>query len=65
MLERTFSIIKPDAVKRNLIGEILARLEQNGLKVVASKMVCLTRDEAKDSMPNTKVSRFTKPWSIT
>lgn len=46
MLERTFSIIKPDAVKRNLIGEILARLEQNGLKVVASKMVCLTRDEA-------------------
>ncbi len=46
MLERTFSIIKPDAVKRNLIGEILARLEQNGLKVVASKMVFLTRDEA-------------------
>lgn len=46
MLERTFSIIKPDAVKRNLIGEILSRLEQNGLKVVASKMLFLTRDEA-------------------
>ncbi|QAB14849.1 nucleoside-diphosphate kinase [Hydrogenovibrio thermophilus] len=46
MLERTFSIIKPDAVKRNLIGEILSRLEQNGLKVVASKMVFLTRGEA-------------------
>ncbi|MGC9385978.1 MAG: nucleoside-diphosphate kinase [Hydrogenovibrio sp.] len=46
MLERTFSIIKPDAVKRNLIGAILSRLEQNGLKVVASKMVFLTRGEA-------------------
>lgn len=47
MLERTFSIIKPDAIKRNLIGEILARLEKNGLKVVASKMVYLSEADAK------------------
>lgn len=46
MLERTFSIIKPDAVKRNLIGQILAKLEQNDLKVVASKMVHLTTAQA-------------------
>lgn len=46
MLERTFSIIKPDAVKRNVIGQILSKLEQNGLKVVASKMVHLTPAQA-------------------
>lgn len=44
--ERTFSIIKPDAVKRNLIGAILTRFEQNGFKIIASKMVRLTRDQA-------------------
>lgn len=47
MLERTFSIIKPDAVKRNLVGEILARFEQNGLKIVAAKMIQLTEADAK------------------
>ncbi|AXP40805.1 nucleoside-diphosphate kinase [Haemophilus influenzae] len=46
MTERTFSIIKPDAVKRNLIGAILTRFEQNGFKIIASKMVRLTRDQA-------------------
>ncbi|MCK9114698.1 nucleoside-diphosphate kinase [Haemophilus influenzae] len=44
--ERTFSIIKPDAVKRNLIGAILTRFEQNGFKIIASKMVRLTREQA-------------------
>ncbi|WP_196251907.1 nucleoside-diphosphate kinase [Haemophilus influenzae] len=46
MTEKTFSIIKPDAVKRNLIGAILTRFEQNGFKIIASKMVCLTREQA-------------------
>ena len=46
MTERTFSIIKSDAVKRNLIGAILTRFEQNGFKIIASKMVRLTRDQA-------------------
>jgi nucleoside-diphosphate kinase len=45
-LERTFSIIKPDAVAKNLVGKILARLEQGGLRVVASKMVQMTRAQA-------------------
>ncbi|WP_032093665.1 nucleoside-diphosphate kinase [Necropsobacter rosorum] len=44
--ERTLSIIKPDAVERNLIGRILARLEQHGFKIVATKMVHLTRAQA-------------------
>ena len=46
MTERTLSIIKPDAVKRDLIGAILARFEQNGFKIVAIKMVRLTREQA-------------------
>lgn len=46
MTERTFSIIKPDAVKRNIIGAILTRFEQNGFKIIASKMVSLTREQA-------------------
>lgn len=46
MAERTLSIIKPDAVRRHLIGVILARFEQNGFKIVATKMVHLTREQA-------------------
>ena len=45
-LERTLSIIKPDGVKRNLIGKILDRFESNGLKVVAVKRLQLTRAQA-------------------
>jgi nucleoside-diphosphate kinase len=45
-LERTLSIIKPDAVKKNVIGEIDYRIEKNGLKILALKMVHLTRKQA-------------------
>jgi nucleoside-diphosphate kinase len=45
-VERTLSIIKPDAVAKNVIGEILARFEKSGLKVVAARMVHLSRAEA-------------------
>lgn len=45
-LERTISIIKPDAVAKNVIGQIYARFEQAGLKVVAAKMKHLSRKEA-------------------
>lgn len=44
--ERTLSIIKPDAVAKNVIGEIYARFEKNGLRVVASKMKQLSKQEA-------------------
>lgn len=47
MPERTLSIIKPDAVKKNVIGQILSRFEKAGLRVVACKMKHLTQDEAK------------------
>lgn len=45
-LERTLSIIKPDAVAKNVIGQIYTRFENAGLKVVAAKMKQLTREEA-------------------
>jgi nucleoside-diphosphate kinase len=45
-IERTFSIIKPDAVANNHIGEIYARFEKAGLKIIASKMLHLGRGQA-------------------
>jgi len=45
-LERTLSIIKPDAVQKNVIGQILARFEAAGLRVVAARMMHLSRAEA-------------------
>ena len=45
-LERTLSIIKPDAVKKNVVGQILARFEKAGLRIVAARMMHLSRAEA-------------------
>lgn len=45
-IERTLSIIKPDAVANNVIGQILSRFENNGLKIVAAKMLCLSPEQA-------------------
>ncbi len=45
-LERTLSIIKPDAVKKNLIGKILARFEAAGLRIVAARMMHLSQEQA-------------------
>ncbi|HEB67763.1 MAG TPA: nucleoside-diphosphate kinase [Gammaproteobacteria bacterium] len=45
-IERTLSIIKPDGVARNLIGEIYARFEKAGLRIVAARMLHLTRAQA-------------------
>ena len=46
-MDRTLSIIKPDAVKRELIGEVVKRLEQNQLNIVAMKMIHMTKAQAK------------------
>ncbi|MEW7980053.1 MAG: nucleoside-diphosphate kinase [gamma proteobacterium symbiont of Phacoides pectinatus] len=45
-IERTFSIVKPDAVARNVVGEIYSRFERAGLKIVAARMLHLTREQA-------------------
>ena len=45
-LEQTFSIIKPDGVRRNLVGKILSRFEEKGLRIVATKMIHMSKLEA-------------------
>jgi nucleoside-diphosphate kinase len=47
MTEQTLAIIKPDAVKKNIIGKIIQRIEDEGFKISALKMLHLTKDEAK------------------
>lgn len=60
-LERTLSIIKPDAVERNLIGQILTRFEQAGFHIVASKMLRLTREQAEGFYAEHKGKEFFDP----
>ena len=45
-LERTFSIIKPDATRRNITGKVISKLEEGGLRVVASKRIHMSREQA-------------------
>jgi len=45
-MERTLSIVKPDGVQKNLIGEVIKRFEANGLKVIALKMISMDKKEA-------------------
>ena len=45
-LERTFSIIKPDATRRNITGKVISKLEEGGLRVVASRRIHMTREQA-------------------
>ena len=45
-VERTFSIIKPDATRRNLTGAVTKMLEEGGLRVVASKRIRMTKEQA-------------------
>lgn len=47
-MQRTFSIIKPDAVQRNLIGKIFTLIEGAGLKIIATRMLCLSENQARE-----------------
>ncbi len=57
-MERTFVMIKPDAVQRGLIGEIIARLERKGLKIVAMKMLHVSRELAENHYAEHKGKPF-------
>ncbi|MBE0426793.1 MAG: nucleoside-diphosphate kinase [Nitrospirae bacterium] len=46
-MEKTLSIVKPDGVKKNLIGEVIKRFEQQGLRIAALKMLKMSKDDAK------------------
>ena len=51
-IEQTLSIIKPDAVAKNIIGEIYSIIEENGLQIVAAKMLHLSKEQAEDMKGN-------------
>lgn len=53
-IEKTFLMIKPDGIKRGLVGEIFNRLERVGLKLVAARMILATEKQAKENYPGTK-----------
>ena len=63
-IERTFSIIKPDAVERNKIGEITAMLESAGLRIVASKRILLDQNKAASFYGVILTSLFSKVCAI-
>jgi nucleoside-diphosphate kinase len=60
-IQRTFSIVKPDAVRKNLIGAIYSRIEACGLSVVAAKMLHLTREQAEGFYAEHKGKVFFEP----
>jgi nucleoside-diphosphate kinase len=53
-IEKTFVMIKPDGVKRGLVGEIYSRFERIGLKLVSARMIQATQDQARGNYPGTK-----------
>jgi hypothetical protein len=63
-IERTLSIIKPDAVAKNVIGQIYARFEAAGLKVIAARMAHLSRGKLRLSTLCTKLVLSSRIWSI-
>jgi nucleoside-diphosphate kinase len=61
-VERTLSIIKPDAVAKNAIGQIYSRFEHAGLKIVAARMTHLRRRRQRASMACTGRARSSANW---
>ena len=59
-IERTLSIIKPDAVAKNVIGEIISRFEKGGLRIAAAKMMHLSKTQAENFMASTKNVLFSR-----
>ena len=60
---RTFSIIKPDATRRNITGAVTKMLEEAGLRVVASKRIHMSREQAEASTRCTRNARSSATWS--
>ena len=73
--ERTLVIIKPDALQRRLVGEVIQRFERKGLKIIGLKMLRISEEMAREhykvhlspsgTMENTRESRSTNRWSGT
>ena len=63
-MERTLSIVKPDGVRKNVIGEVISRFEKAGLKVIALKMAHLSKAEAEGFTRCTARGRFREPYGV-
>jgi nucleoside-diphosphate kinase len=61
-IERTLSIVKPDGVGRNLIGEVYRRFEQAGLRVVAARMMQLSQAKRRAFTPCIASGRSSRTW---
>jgi len=61
-VEQTLSIIKPDGVQKNLIGEIYKRFEDAGLEIIAAKMSTSPTRRRRGFMPSTGNGRFSMTW---
>ena len=61
MKERTLSIIKPDGVSRNLLGEVINRIESLDLKIMSVKMISMTKKQAKVFMLFMRANLFLNP----
>jgi nucleoside-diphosphate kinase len=61
-VERTLSIVKPDGVGRNLIGEVYRRFEKAGLRIVAARMLHLSQAEAEGSTQCIASGRSSRTW---
>ena len=62
-IQRTFSIIKPDATKRNLTGKVNAKIEEAGLRIIAQKRIQLTAEQAGGFYAVHKAVSYTHPPS--
>ena len=58
MMEKTLSIVKPDGVSRNLIGDVIGRLEKEGLKICAIKMIQMSKAQAKGFIKCMRANHF-------
>ena len=61
-MQQTLVLVKPDGVKKNLIGEIIARFERRGLKVSALKLVKITEEQAKYNWLNLLLPALLQQW---
>ena len=63
-MERTFVMVKPNGVRRNLTGEIIRRYERTGLKIIAMKMILISPELAKNTIRNMWKKIFILTWRL-
>ena len=57
---KTFFMVKPDGVKRNIVGQVIDRVEQEGFKITKMKMMTITSELLSSTMVNTKINHSSK-----